>query len=66
MVKARKYFQMYVDSLRQACDALPKWEKTVARATDPPDFTDKGIKVMQKACIDEMIQYGKELGIDVK
>lgn len=66
MVKARKYFQMYVDSLRQACDALPKWEKTVARATDPADFTGKGIKVMQSACIDEMIQYGKEMGIEVK
>ena len=58
--------QMYVDSLRQAIEALPKWEKTVARSTDPPDFTSKPIKVIKEACIDEMIEYAREIGLEVK
>jgi len=62
----QRYMQMYVDSLRQASEALPKWEKTVARPTDPPGFTEKPIRVMKEACIDEMLQYAKELGLKVR
>ena len=64
--KTQRYMQMYVDSLRQAIEALPKWEKTVARPTDPPDFTAKPVKVIKEACIDEMIEYAREIGLEVK
>lgn len=66
LAKATKNFQLFADSLRQSSAALPKWEKTVARSTDPPDFTEKPIRVMREAAIDPMLEYGRQMGLKVK
>ncbi len=66
MVAATGYFQMFADGLRQASDALPKWEKIVARPTDPTGFTEKPVRIIKESAIDPMIEYGKQLGLRVR
>ncbi|UCD29601.1 MAG: hypothetical protein JSV03_03725, partial [Planctomycetota bacterium] len=60
--KARRYFKMYLDSLREVVDALPQWENTVRRESDPSQFTDRTIGVINKA-IKQMKQVAAELGV---
>lgn len=63
---AAKLFQAYVDALRQSNEAMPGWEKSVARRTDPVGNTDKPIKTITRNLIEPMIALAKELGVEVR
>jgi len=59
--EARKYFQMYLDSLQQSIDHLPKWEQEAL--SDPNSFMCQGeveqLKDMQSA----MKQTAESMGV---
>jgi len=59
--KAKQYFQTYIDSLRLAAAALPRWEATVRRPGDFT-FTEKPRNVI-KTMIEEMTEAAGKLGV---
>jgi len=61
---ARRYFQMYVDSLNQSKASLPKWEATVLKKLEKRYRVDKPIKLIE-GMIDEMGKLAAELGFDL-
>lgn len=63
---ARRYFREYVGGLREACDALPKWEATVQRPTDPRGFTEPTVQFITERVINPMIETARELGVEIK
>lgn len=58
---AGRYFEMYVDGLRQVADELPKWEACVAREADPGPFTAKPVGVIN-GMIEQMKEVAAGLG----
>jgi len=62
---AGKFFQSYIDSLRQAQDALAKWEDAVGPLPGHPRVTPKTIALLQ-TLIDEMIKVAAERGFQLK
>jgi hypothetical protein len=60
---ARKYFRMYDDGLKQAGDAMPKWEVEVDINHKYEGFTDKAVR-MSKQLRDEMAATAAKLGVD--
>ena len=63
--EAKRYFQMYVDSLRLAIDAMPKWERTIMRGKEVVGRTNEGIRVCNEL-IKNMSAVAGELGIQVQ
>jgi hypothetical protein len=62
---AQRYFQMYVDSLRETKDALPKWEATV-RGAEKVHFTSQVETMIQEQLVDRMSALAKEMGTPVR
>jgi hypothetical protein len=62
---AGRYFRMYDDGLKQAADAMPKWEETVDIRHQHGGFTGKAAKM----CGDlraQMAETAAKLGFDIK
>lgn len=62
---ARRFFGQYIDGMRQAMDALPRWEATLAGEGQRREvFTDKPVGVIRES-IERMQQLAAERGIDL-
>lgn len=59
---AKKYFQDYINGLKQASDSLPKWEATLPLRRSGEDFTDKPVGVVT-TMIEEMREVATDFGI---
>lgn len=64
--EASRWFQSYVDNLRDCCDALPKWELTVRKKEPEGLYAPHTIKVIQEELIDRMIAAARKMGCEVK
>jgi len=62
---AGKFFQSYVDSLRQAQDALAKWEDAVGPRPGHPRVTPNTIALLQ-TLIDQMTEAAGKFGCRLK
>jgi len=62
---ARQHFQNYVDGLRQAQDALARWEDAVGPWPGHPRTTPNTISLLQ-TLIDQMTQAAAECGCPLK
>ncbi|MGQ9456540.1 MAG: glycoside hydrolase family 20 zincin-like fold domain-containing protein [Armatimonadota bacterium] len=58
---ANYWFRQYIAGLRQAREALPRWEDTVMLSKTDPRFTDKPVEVIDNM-IKEMTDVAKHLG----
>lgn len=63
---AAKYFQMYVDSLRETMDALPKWETTIRKGEPEGMYAPDAVKTIREQLVDRMIATAGEMGFEVK
>lgn len=66
--EAGRYFRLYIDSLKQALEALPKWERTVmprVAAQKELGCTRNPVELLTKM-IEEMEQVAREFGFAVK
>jgi hypothetical protein len=59
--KARRYFQMYLDALRQSAQALPEWEAAAAPGSDARGSVQKPVETIQ-GMIEQMKATAGELG----
>ena len=59
---AAVHFQSYIDGLRQARQALPKWERSIAMKPEEEHFVDRPLELIDRM-IDEMKQTATDLGI---
>ncbi len=64
--RAKRWFQMYVDGLRQAADAVGKWEDTVRTETEQNRLSDKVANTIRTELIDRMIPLAKEMGCEIR
>ena len=62
---AERYFQMYSDGLKQASDALPKWEKAKGAGHGEAGFTAKAVDTIAKLRA-EMAETADKLGFSLK
>jgi hypothetical protein len=60
----KRYFQTYLDALKQSAAALPEWEATIAPKSSNERFTGRTIKVLTNM-IRQMKETAGELGCDV-
>ena len=58
-------FQIYIDSLRQAQDALPKWEDGIGPWPGHPRATPPTVKFLQ-TLIDDMTDAANDLGFELQ
>lgn len=63
--QAARWFQTYVDSLRRANDAIPKWESAIMRPNEQPVRSSESVRVCNEL-IKNMIDVAAELGFEVK
>jgi len=61
---AKRYFQTYLDALKQSAAALPEWEATIAPKSSNERFTGRTIEVLTNM-IRQMKETAGELGCDV-
>jgi TPR repeat protein len=62
---ANRYFRMYLDGLKQASDALPKWEEIRDTVHDRANYTGKVVKVIARLR-EQMAETAGKLGCDIK
>jgi len=62
--EARRYFRMYAESLQQAADNLPKWERGLPMYKPGEDFTARPVKVCHDA-IEQMMELAADLGVAI-
>lgn len=63
--EAARWFQTYVDSLRQANDAMPKWESTIMRPGEQPVRSAESVRVCGEL-IRNMADVAAEMGIKLR
>lgn len=61
---AKRYFKMYVDSLKQAATSLPAWESTLPLREPDERLTKKPVDVVNKAA-EQMTKLATDLGFDL-
>lgn len=63
--KASASVRAFVDGLRQACDALPKWEQTVTwRGNTVSERKQAVAVVVQENLIEPMLAFAREMGLE--
>jgi hypothetical protein len=61
--KALRYFRVYLNSLKQVTDELPKWESSVAPKTESLRFTKEPVEVIE-GMIEQMKSVAAALGVE--
>lgn len=62
---AERWFRVYLDGLKQASDALPKWEETRDLRHEHADYAGTPVKVID-TLREQMVETAGKLGFDLK
>ena len=64
---AKRYFQTYLDSLKQSATALPEWESTIAPKSGKERFTGRTVELLQNMTKQmEETAVGLGVGVDAQ